>query len=771
MTNPLSKIVRIYQPRDCFRLLAMMLAYPVLHLASLKISTYQNVGDLIWLPGGMALGYLLLFGLRQWLGIYLGALAGAFLAHDPWPVGLVTALGNTLGPVTGAFLLSRLTHFDNQLKRTRDISLLIFCGGLIGALVGALIGAPAFAFASGIPYEKFPHLFLDWWMSDFIGVVTFTPLMLMIVSRPARTSLMLQRPKETVALLASVIAVIATTQSQYIYLFSRSDGVLLLVLFFIWAAARLGQRGTAITAVVIYMFSILATHEFMRDTHSHLQYGWDLWLIGVVMTLCSQFIAVMFNERDRIAQKLRDSEERHRLSQLYGGIGAWESDLIQKKQFWSENCSQIMGFPATKNPSWADFLKVIIPEDRHKVMDATKNHLELGIPYDVTYRIQGKKGDIRWMRSVGQTERDSRGMPVRMRGIVEDITSQIMLYNALHESETRYKNLMDKARDTILVANMEGHLEQINLAGEHLLGYTKDEIHGLTVMDIHPESELPKIREHFGSVTTGNTTPLETKVLSKSGKIIDIEVRPSLVEINGVQHPEAIFIDLTDRKRAEAERLAQEKSHREALIREVHHRIKNNLQGITGVLRLFAEKHPATATPITEAIGQVQSIALIHGIKMNLGTDPINLCTLIKPIANNNQVLWKSPILYRTPPCKTDACESAGSMGCHLMINENEAVPLALILNELITNAVKHGQPASPVELELEIQAASKTPTIHITNQGSLGEAFDFDQRKGLGTGLQLVTTLLPSQGVKLSWQQQKNSVITSLELSSPVII
>lgn len=771
MTGWLSKIWRIYQPRDCFRLLAMMLAYPVLHLASLKISTYQNVGDIIWLPGGLSLGYLLMFGLRQWLGIYLGALAGAFLANDPWPAGLVTALGNTLGPVTGAFLLSRLTRFDNQLKRTRDIGLLIFCGGLIGALVGTLIGAPAFAFASGIPYERFPHLFLDWWMSDFIGVVIFTPLMLMMVSRPAETSLMLQRPKETVVLIVSAAIVIAIIKSQHNYLFSRSDSVLLLVPFFIWSAARLGQRGTALTAAVIYTLNILANHEFIHNTHSHIQYGWDLWLTGVIMTLCSQFVAVMFNERDQVVQKLRDSEERHRLSQLYGGIGAWEADLIQNKQFWSENCSQIMGFPKISNPSWDDFLKAIIPEDRHKVIDATKKHFELGVPYEVNYRIKTGENEVKWMRSVGQAEHNQHGVPVRMRGIVEDITPQIMLYNSLHESETRYKSLMDKARDTIVVTDLEGHLELINLAGEKLLGYTQGEIHELTVMDIHPESELPKIREHFGSVGTGNTAPLETKVLAKSGRVIDVEVRPSLVEINGIKHPQGIFIDLTDRKLAEAERLAQEKIQREALIREVHHRIKNNLQGITGVLRLFAEKHPVAAEPITEAIGQVQSIALIHGIKMNLGSNPINLCTLIKPIASNNQILWRSPILYRTPPCKTDACESAGSMGCHLMINENEAVPLALILNELITNAVKHGQPANPVEIELETQAASKTPTIHITNQGSLGEAFDFDQRKGLGTGLQLVSTLLPNQGIKLSWQQQKNSVITSLELSSPVII
>lgn len=71
---------------------------------------------------------------------------------------------------------------------------------------------------------------------------------------------------------------------------------------------------------------------------------------------------------------LCDSENRHRLSQVYGGIGVWEANLINNRQIWSDNCRQLLGFPSLENPTWEDFLMSIYPEDRAVVINATKAH-------------------------------------------------------------------------------------------------------------------------------------------------------------------------------------------------------------------------------------------------------------------------------------------------------------------------------------------------------------------------------------------------------------
>lgn len=219
-------------PRNAiWRMAAMVAAYSVLHIFSLKISTFNHVGDIIWLPGGVALGFLLLFGIRLWPGVFLGALAGALLAHDPFPASLLAAIGNTLSPLAGAYFLTRCTRFDPSLKHVRDIGLLVLYGGLAASLLSALVGAPAFLLGNHIPLPQFPHLLLDWWMSDFIGVVILTPLMLLIAAHPVNTCRMLQRPWEGMAIPLGAVTVIILSRLYSDLFFSPSISLLLLVPF------------------------------------------------------------------------------------------------------------------------------------------------------------------------------------------------------------------------------------------------------------------------------------------------------------------------------------------------------------------------------------------------------------------------------------------------------------------------------------------------------------------------------------------------------------
>lgn len=86
-------------------------------------------------------------------------------------------------------------------------------------------------------------------------------------------------------------------------------------------------------------------------------------------------------------------------------------------------------------------------------------------------------------------------------------------------------------------------------------------------------------------------------------------------EHGDITHFVVTHVDISRQKQREAKRLADEAAHRDTLVREVHHRIKNNLQGIPGLLRQFAQHHPEMADPIQQAIGQVQGISVIHGLQ------------------------------------------------------------------------------------------------------------------------------------------------------------
>jgi AmiR/NasT family two-component response regulator/two-component sensor histidine kinase len=216
------------------------------------------------------------------------------------------------------------------------------------------------------------------------------------------------------------------------------------------------------------------------------------------------------------------------------------------------------------------------------------------------------------------------------------------------------------------------------------------------------------------------------------------------------------FVDVTGIRHQEEQRLRNEAALRSLLVREVHHRIKNNLQGIVGVLGQFAKHHPLISDPINDAISQVQSIAVIHGLQGRIGNTKVRLCELTAAIKEQVESLWNATVDLCIPVEWT-----------HCVIAEREAVPIALVLNELITNAVKHrSTPTGSVQVALGVGAMPASVCILITNPGELVGPHP-PARRG-HAGLALVDALLPRSGASLTVEQHLDNVMTRLELGAP---
>jgi len=132
--------------------------------------------------------------------------------------------------------------------------------------------------------------------------------------------------------------------------------------------------------------------------------------------------------------QLQENEDRLNLSQEYGGIGSWETDLIHNRQIWSKTTYQTLGFSDLVEPTWEDFLAHVHPDDRQMLIDANHAHLTQGAKYDVEYRLLSTNEQTRWMRSVGQAEFAPDGTPTRFIGIVQDITDRKLMEAELKRS-------------------------------------------------------------------------------------------------------------------------------------------------------------------------------------------------------------------------------------------------------------------------------------------------------------------------------------------------
>lgn len=203
-------------------------------------------------------------------------------------------------------------------------------------------------------------------------------------------------------------------------------------------------------------------------------------------------------KKDELA--LKDSEERLRISQYYGGVGIWETDLVSKRQIWSESVSSVLGFPAGKELSWDDFLAAVHAEDRKLLIDAAQAHIDKGRKYDVEYRISTTAGQTRWMRSVGQVERDANGSAVRMRGTVQDVTEKRNAEEKLRLSARVFSD----THEGIMITDANALILDVNPAFSEITGYARHEALGKN------PNMLKSGRQDVGFYTNMWQTLLET---------------------------------------------------------------------------------------------------------------------------------------------------------------------------------------------------------------------------------------------------------------------
>ncbi len=199
-----------------------------------------------------------------------------------------------------------------------------------------------------------------------------------------------------------------------------------------------------------------------------------------------------------------------------------------------------------------------------------------------------------------------------------------------------------------------------------------------------------------------------------------------------VTHQVGYPVDTTQSHLIEQQRLRNEAALRDVLVREVHHRIKNNLLGCLGILRRYANQHPETAETMHQAISQVQTISVIHGLQGQAVASVVPMHELTAAIATEIKALWKAPIaLAMTPELPEYA------------VVGDEAVPVAMVLDELIVNAVKHGGHAQGgVNVCVQSGARCGALQVRIANAGRFRTDRTADD--GHRSGRHLISALLP---------------------------
>jgi len=329
------------------------------------------------------------------------------------------------------------------------------------------------------------------------------------------------------------------------------------------------------------------------------------------------------------------------------------------------------------------------------------------------------------------------------------------------ETDLRIAATAFDCQEGMIVTDAQMRILRTNQSFTRIMGYSNEEVVGQTTTFMRSDRHPPTFYENaWRTSRERGVWSAEVWHRRKNG-----EVFPQWLTCTAVKNEHGVITnyvvthtDITSQKQQEAKRLADETAHRDALVREVHHRIKNNLQGISGLLRLFAQDNPQTTEAINQVMSQIRSIAVLHGLQGRTSMDTVRLCELTSAIAADVQSVWQTPVAVDIPALWTPG-----------IIAEKEAVPIALVLNELLVNAVKHGGKAhGHVSVTLRKGEDPQTIQVAIRNAGHLRA--NTDRPTAHHAGLQLIASLMPREGARLTREQLESEVLTQLEISPPVL-
>ncbi len=215
----------------------------------------------------------------------------------------------------------------------------------------------------------------------------------------------------------------------------------------------------------------------------------------------------------------------------------------------------------------------------------------------------------------------------------------------------------------------------------------------------------------------------------------------------------------SEKKKAHDRELETEKALRGTLVREVHHRVKNALQGAILLMENFRQTQPELSVAIEPAITRLYAMAAVFGLQASEEDQHVLLCKLVPEICGT---LAKAMECSIDPVIETDTVRP-------VQIADPESVPVALIINELVFNAIKHGRPGEPVKVLLSSDGESASVRV-VTAGAVLPPGFDFESGAGIGTGLRLVKSMLKQDSTSVAITSGPEGVTAELLLRPPVI-
>jgi PAS domain S-box-containing protein len=321
-------------------------------------------------------------------------------------------------------------------------------------------------------------------------------------------------------------------------------------------------------------------------------------------------------------------------------------------------------------------------------------------------------------------------------GINRDVTKRKEAEQKLEESEQRYRALAELSFDAIFEIALDGTILNCNKRACDLFGYRRDELIGLNSSQLIPKKYRSEGPDMITDSQTTDEGAWERTYQKKDGTTFPTEIHTQIYEVGGNKRLVAYVRDITAHKEYE-NRIRKSLKEKETLLAEVHHRVKNNLAVISGLLEMqvLNTEDQQLLNKLKESQSRIQSIAMVHEkLYSSESFSEIQIDNYINDLLD----MVVSSIIDDEKQISVRKDMEPVTLAVR------QAVPCGLLLNELITNCYKHafeGRDEGVISISIE-NPADDLISLRVQDDGvGLPSDFDIDNQSSLG--MTLVSTLV----------------------------
>jgi PAS domain S-box-containing protein len=437
--------------------------------------------------------------------------------------------------------------------------------------------------------------------------------------------------------------------------------------------------------------------------------------------------------RKQIEEALRQSEEKYRLlvDSASEGIFVAQDGFLK---YFNPKTIQLLKYNDDEMRN-IRFLEFVHPADRDMVKEKYDQKLSgERITDSYSFRLLDKNGKILWVE-ISNILLEWNGRPASLN-FIRDITEKVIAERTLKEAELQFKLVLNSLGDAIHVVDSDFNMIILNDYFRNWideLGFDTDVL-GSNLFDIFPFL-TEKVKEEYQRVfDTGQIVVTEERTKINGSSIITETKKIPIFQNGRVIQVITVVRDISERKGAE-EKLRQSLEEREVLFKELKHRVKNNLQLLSSMVDMQIMRTPGDTTvdKLKEIQSLIETMALIY-TKAFEGTKIMGL-----NLNNFIMELITGLIKFKT---NSDLEINYSVSGDNIILSTDRAIPLVLIVNELIFNALKHAfSNRKKGQIDVILKEEENTILIAVKDDG-IGMSGDSDMKKPNSLGLKLVRNL-----------------------------